>query len=199
MNYSKFARFRTVGKKPKVQKFPAQKAPKVSSSFDDMLKKSKTTKLRSSFGSDMPKSFYERPPLISLAQERVSKVARRVESGALLRIPKIRSAAVSRVKKQRDIFGKEKTKLFVRTNSGLKQTPYAKALKTKVTKMQIRATLLARKKGLKAQSKMSEKLGITSKRFGSKVANKPKMSKNQKLDMGFDESNSNPFDNWKFR
>ena len=199
MNYSKFARFRTVGKKPAVQKFPAQKSPKVSSSFDDMLKKSKTTKLRTSFGSDMPKSFYERPPLVSLSQERISKVGRRVESGAFGRMSKIRTAAASRIKAKRDIFGKEKTKLFVRTNSGLKQTPFGKRVKAKVSALQTRAFKLAEKKGVKSEIKMSEKLGVGFKRFGSKVASKPKTSKDQKLNWGFDESNSNPFDNWKFR
>lgn len=160
MKFSKFARFRTVGKKPTIQKFPAQKSPKVSSSFDDMLKKSKTTKLRTSFGSDMPKSFYERPPLVSLSQERISKVGRRVESGAFGRMSKIRTAAASRIKAKRDIFGKEKTKLFVRTNSGLKQTPFGKRVKAKVSALQTRAFKLAEKKGAKVEAKMSKKLNI---------------------------------------
>ena len=58
----------------------------------------------------MPKSFYEKPPLISLSQERASKVGRRVESGALGRMSKIRNAAASRIKAKRLEFGKEKTK-----------------------------------------------------------------------------------------
>ena len=186
MNYSKFARFRTVGKKPKVQKFPAQKSPKVSSSFDDMLKKSKTTKLRTSFGSDMPKSFYERPPLVSLSQERISKVGRRVESGAFGRMSKIRTAAASRIKAKRDIFGKEKTKLFVRTNSGLKQTPFGKRVKAKVSALQTRAFKLAEKKGAKVEAKMSQKLGITPKRFGSKKTEyKNELSSSESRDLGF--------------
>lgn len=160
MNYSKFARFRTVGKKPKVQKFPAQKSPKVSTSFDDLLNKSKTNKIRDAFGTNMDSKFYTKPPLISITQERISKVGRRVESGAFGRMSKIRTAAASRVKKQRDIFGKEKTKLFVRTNKGLKQTPFGKKVKAKVSALQTRAFKLAEKKGAKVEAKMSKKLNI---------------------------------------
>ena len=108
----------------------------------------------------MDSKFYTKPPLISITQERISKVGRRVESGAFGRMSKIRTAAASRVKKQRDIFGKEKTKLFVRTNKGLKQTPFGKKVKTKVSALQTRAFKLAEKKGAKVEAKMSKKLNI---------------------------------------
>jgi hypothetical protein len=164
-----------------------------------MLKKSRSSKLRREFGTDMPKSFYERPPLISLSQERASKVGRRVESSALQRMSKIRSAAASRIKTRRSEFGIQKTKFFTRTNNGLKPTPFGKKVKAKVLSLQTRAFELAEKKGIRAESKMAEKLGIGVKRFGSSIASKPKTSKSQKLNWGFDESNSNPFDTWKFR
>jgi hypothetical protein len=199
MKYSIFSKFRTVGNKPATVKLPSQVTPKATSSFDDMLKKSRSSKLRREFGTDMPKSFYERPPLISLSQERASKVGRRVESGALGRMSKIRNAAASRIKAKRLEFGKEKTKLFTRTNVGLKPTPFAKKVREKITSLQTRAFNLAETKGVKAEARMSEKLGIGVKRFGSSIASKPKTSKSQKLNWGFDESNSNPFDTWKFR
>jgi hypothetical protein len=108
----------------------------------------------------MNKSFYERPPLISLSQERASKVGRRVESSALQRMSKIRSAAASRIKARRAEFGIQKTKFFTRTNNGLKPTPFAKKVKAKVSSLQTRAFKLAERKGIRAESKMSEKLGI---------------------------------------
>jgi hypothetical protein len=199
MKYSIFSRFRTVGNKPATVKLPSQVTPKVTSSFDDMLKKSRSSKLRREFGTDMPKSFYERPPLISLSQERASKVGRRVESSALQRMSKIRSAAASRIKTRRSEFGIQKTKFFTRTNNGLKPTPFGKKVKAKVLSLQTRAFELAEKKGIRAESRMAEKLGIGVKRFGSAIVSKPKTSRSQKLDWGFDESNSNPFDTWKFR
>jgi hypothetical protein len=194
-----FSRFRTVGKRPATTKLPAQKSPKPISTFDDLLKKSKTNKLRTTFGEGMNKSFYERPPLISLSQERASKVGRRVESGALERMSRIRSAAASRIKARRAEFGIKKTKFFTRTNNGLKPTPFARKVKAKVSSLQTRAFKLAERKGIRAESKMSEKLGVGVKKFGSAIVRKPKTSRSQKLDWGFDESNSNPFDNWKFK
>ena len=199
MKYSIFSRFRTVGNKPATVKLPSQVTPKATSSFDDMLKKSRSSKLRREFGTDMPKSFYERPPLISLSQERASKVGRRVESSALQRMSKIRSAAASRIKAKRAEFGIQKTKFFTRTNNGLKPTPFAKKVKAKVSSLQTRAFKLAEKKGIRAESRMAEKLGISVKKFGSAIVSKPKTSRSQKLDWGFDESNTNPFDTWKFR
>lgn len=199
MKYSMFSRFRTVGKRPATTKLPAQKSPKPISTFDDLLKKSKTNKLRTTFGEGMNKSFYERPPLISLSQERASKVGRRVESGALERMSRIRSAAASRIKARRAEFGIQKTKFFTRTNNGLKPTPFARKVKAKVSSLQTKAFKLAERKGIRAESKMSEKLGVGVKKFGSAIVSKPKTNRSQKLDWGFDESNSNPFDNWKFR
>ena len=180
-----FSRFRTVGKTPATTKLPAQKSPKPVSTFDDLLKKSKTNKLRSTFGEGMNKSFYERPPLISLSQERASKVGRRVESSALQRMSKIRSAAASRIKTRRSEFGIQKTKFFTRTNNGLKPTPFAKKVKAKVSSLQTKAFKLAERKGIRAESRMSEKLGVGVKRFGSAVVSKPKTSRSQKLDWGF--------------
>ena len=134
-----FKRFRIVGKLPSVQKLPAQKTPKFSeTSFSNLLEKSKTKQLRTFYGTDMPKSFYEKPPVFSLAKERAEKVGRRVTEKALQRLTTIRKAAASRLKSRRDIFGKEKTKFFSRTNQSLKQTPFSKKVKTKVSKFNLK-------------------------------------------------------------
>ena len=94
-----FKRFRIVGKLPSVQKLPAQKTPKFSeTSFSNLLEKSKTKQLRTFYGTDMPKSFYEKPPVFSLAKERAEKVGRRVTEKALQRLTTIRKAAASRLK-----------------------------------------------------------------------------------------------------
>ena len=159
--FRKWKKFRVVGKKPSVQKLPAQKVPKVTSSaFDDQLKKSRQQALRTSYGTDLPKSFYERPPMLSLAKERAEKVGRRVESSALKRIKKIRQATAKRLKSRRLEYGPKKTQFFQRTNKGLKQTPFAKKVKTKMTKLQTRAFKLAERKGQAAQTRMEQKLGV---------------------------------------
>jgi len=159
--FKQWKRFRVVGKKPSVQKLPAQKVPKVTSSaFDDQLKKSRQQALRTSYGTDLPKSFYERPPMLSLAKERAEKVGRRVESSALQRIKKIRQATAKRLKSRRAEYGPKKTQFFQRTNKGLKQTPFAKKVKTKMSTLQTRAFKLAESKGQKAQTKMEQKLGV---------------------------------------
>lgn len=159
--FKQWKKFRIVGKKPSVQKLPAQKVPKVTSSaFDDQLKKSRQQALRTSYGTDLPKSFYERPPMLSLAKERAEKVGRRVESSALQRIKKIRQATAKRLKSRRSEYGAKKTQFFQRTNKGLKQTPFAKKVKTKMTKLQTRAFKLAERKGQAAQTRMEQKLGV---------------------------------------
>lgn len=193
-------KFRIVGKKPEVIKLPAQKTPKPSiSSFDDLLKKSRSEKLRTAYGTDMPKSFYERPPMLSLAKERAEKVGRKVESSALGRISKIRQATAKRLKARRAEYGPKKTQFFQRTNIGLKQTPFAKKVKTKMAKLQTRAFNLAERKGLKAQRRMEEKLGVAVTKpkdrpstFYSKQQDVPARSRREKefvtrlkRDMGF--------------
>ena len=156
-----FKRFRIIGSIPSVQKLPAQKSPKFNeTSFSNLLEKSKTKQLRTFYGTDMPKSFYEKPPVFSLAKERAEKVGRRVTEKALQRLTTIRKAAASRLKSRRDIFGKEKTKFFSRTNQSLKQTPFAKKVKAKVSKLQSQAIKLADIRGAKAQSRMEQKLGV---------------------------------------
>ena len=156
-----FKKFRIVGAKPKVQKLPAQKVPKITiSSFDEQLKKSRKQSLRTAYGTDLPKEFYERPPMLSLAKERAEKVGRRVESSALQRIKKIRLATAKRLKSRRAEYGPKKTQFFQRTNKGLKQTPFAKKVKTKMTKLQTRAFKLAERKGQAAQTRMEQKLGV---------------------------------------
>jgi hypothetical protein len=112
----------------------------------------------------MDKSFYERPPLISLSQERASKVGRRVESSALQRMSKIRSAAASRIKARRAEFGIQKTKFFTRTNNGLKPTPFAKKVKAKVSSLQTRAFKLAEKKGIRARKSSQRRIAMTKSR-----------------------------------
>ena len=44
MNFSKFAKFRTVGKKPTIQKFPAQKTPKIQDQYLKLIQKSQQNK-----------------------------------------------------------------------------------------------------------------------------------------------------------
>jgi len=139
----------------------AQKSPKFTvSSFDEQLKKSRKQALRTSYGTDLPKEFYERHPMLSLAKERAEKVGRRVESLALKRISKIRQATAKRLKSRRSEYGPKKTQFFIRTNKGLKNTPFQKKVKTKMAKLQTKAFNLAEKKGAAAQSRMEQKLGV---------------------------------------
>ena len=109
---AKFYKF--AGKSPKFKeyKFKPQKVPRQTSAFDDALKKTRVDRIRSTFGESMPKSFYERPPVLSIAKERAEKVGRRVESSALDRIKKIRQATAKRVKARRTEFGAKKTQFF---------------------------------------------------------------------------------------
>ena len=159
--FKQWKRFKVVGKKPPVQKLPAQKIPKVTTSaFDEQLQKSRKQSLRTAYGTDLPKSFYERPPMLSLAKERAEKVGRKIESFALARLTKIREATAKRIKARRAEYGTKRTKFYQRTNQGLKQTPFAKKVKTKMTKLQTRAVNLAQRKGQKAQAKMEQKLGV---------------------------------------
>lgn len=159
--FRQWKKFRIVGKKPAVQKLPAQKTPKVTTStFDEQLKKSRKQSLRTAYGTELPKSFYERPPMLSLAKERAEKVGRRVESSALNRIKKIRQATAKRVKARRTEFGTKKTQFFKRTNKGLTRTPFEKKVKTKMTRLQTKAFTLAEKRGKKAQARMEQKLGV---------------------------------------
>jgi hypothetical protein len=186
--------FEIVGKKPATTKLPAQKSPKPESVFDDLLKKSQTNKLRNTFGVGMDKSFYERPPLISLSQERASKIGRRVESSALQRMSKIRSAAASRIKAKRAEFGIQKTKFFTRTNNGLKPTPFAKKVKAKISSLQTRAFKLAERKGIRATEKVSQRLDIPMSKpkdrpvsfYSKKQDVRESLTKREKsIDMGF--------------
>lgn len=161
MKYSKFFKFKVTGNVP-VQKLPAQKTPKFTeTSFSQLLDESKTKRLRTFYGTDMPKSFYEKPPVFSLAKERAEKVGRRVTEKGLQRISKIRQAAASRIKSRRAEYGKEKTKMFERTNYSLKPTAFAKRVKAKVATLQTKAIKLADIRGAKAQAKMEQKLGVS--------------------------------------
>ena len=157
---AKFYKF--AGKSPKFKeyKFKPQKVPKQTSAFDDALKKTRVDRIRSTFGESMPKSFYERPPVLSVAKERAEKVGRRVTESGLKRLTTIRKAAAQRIKLRRSEFGKERTKFFQRTNKGIKQTPFAKKVKTKIEKLQTKAVVLADKRGAKATARMEQKLGI---------------------------------------
>jgi|DEB0MinimDraft_10_1074344.scaffolds.fasta_scaffold91235_2 hypothetical protein len=160
MKFTKFYKFKVTGNVP-IQKLPAQKTPKFNeTSFSQLLDESKTKRLRTFYGTDMPKSFYEKPPVFSLAKERAEKVGRRVTEKGLQRISKIRQAAAARIKARRAEFGKEKTKMFQRTNYSLKPTAFAKRVKSKVATLQTKAIKLADIRGSKAQTKMEQKLGV---------------------------------------
>lgn len=150
------------GRSPRYQltKLPPQPIPKTTSSFDDLLKQSNLDKLRSTYGVDMPKSFYERPPVISLAKERIEKVGRKVTEFGLSRLPKIRQAAAKRLKARRIEYGTKKTQIFQRTNFGLKRTDFGKRVKAKIDKLQTQAIKLADIKGQKAMTKMEQKLSV---------------------------------------
>lgn len=161
MKYSKFFKFKVTGNVP-VKKLPAQKSPKFTeTSFSDLLEKSKTKQLRTFYGTDMPESFYTKPPVFSLAKERVEKVGRRVTEKGLQRLSTIRKAAASRIKSRRAEYGKEKTKMFQRTNYSLKPTIFAKRVKEKISKLQTQAIKLADIRGAKAQARMEQKLGVS--------------------------------------
>ena len=161
MKYSKFFKFKVTGNVP-VKKLPAQKSPKFTeTSFSDLLEKSKTKQLRTFYGTDMPESFYTKPPVFSLAKERAEKVGRRVTEKSLQRLSTIRKAAASRIKSRRAEYGKEKTKMFQRTNYSLKPTIFAKRVKEKISKLQTQAIKLADIRGAKAQARMEQKLGVS--------------------------------------
>ena len=180
MKYSKFFKFKITGDRPKIMKLPAQPSPKFTeTSFSKLLDESKTKRLRTFYGTDMPKSFYEKPPVFSLAKERAEKVGRRVTEKGLQRLSTIRKAAASRIKTRRAEYGKEKTKMFQRTNYGLKPTPFAKRVKSKVSLLQSKAIKLADIRGAKAQTKMEQKLGV----FVTKPKDRPTSFYNKKQDV----------------
>ena len=172
--FRKWKKFKVVGKKPSVQKLPAQKVPKVTSSaFDDQLKKSKKQSLRTAYGTDLPKEFYERPPLLSLSQERATKVARRIEKFGLQRIKKIRQATAKRLKTRKSIFG-NKASVYERSVASknqnirkmypkltlVKRTKFGKKVKEKVEKLTSKVKQKSKIKGFVALNKMEQKLGI---------------------------------------
>jgi hypothetical protein len=202
---AKFYKF--AGKSPKFKeyKFKPQKVPRQTSAFDDALKKTRVDRIRSTFGESMPKSFYERPPVLSIAKERAEKVGRRVESSALDRIKKIRQATAKRVKARRTEFGAKKTQFFKRTNKGLARTKFEKKVKAKMTELQTTAFKLAEKRGKKAQAIMEQKLGIvvtkprdrlkTSYQKFTPMTTRDKISKRQRRsDQGFDPDKTFSFD-----
>jgi len=154
------------GRSPRYQftKLPPQPTPKTISplgtTFDDLLKESNLNKIRSAYGEDMPKSFYVKPPVISLAKERIEKVGRKVTQFGLSRLPKIRQAAAKRLKARRIEYGTKKAQIFQRTNFGLKRTDFGKRVKAKIEKLQTQAVKLADVKGQKAMTKMEQKLSV---------------------------------------
>ena len=202
--FRKWKKFKIVGKKPAVQKLPAQKSP-VEPMGENARKTFNREMMRKSYGVDMDKRFYTKPPILSLAKERAEKVGRRVESSALGRIKKIRQATAKRVKARRTEFGTKKTQFFKRTNKGLTTTKFGQKVKTKMTKLQTKAFTLAEKRGKKAQARMEQKLGVvatkprdrlkTSYQKFTPMTIRDKISNRQRRsDQGFDPDETFSFD-----
>ena len=190
MNYSKFARFRTVGKKPTIQKFPAQKSPKIRDPFMELIQKEKSVKkLRGVYGKDPLKI-----PLVSLQQDRIaniankkislkmgSNIASKVEKRALRKnLNKVRAAAKRTFPKnfkfkERKIatFENKIQGPFLRGSNQDRSIKKFQTFKTsegkkalfKIDKAKTQAVKTARVKGLKFYNKASEKRGFGTRNF----------------------------------
>jgi hypothetical protein len=102
-----------------IKKLKAQKTPKVKHDINltKELSVQKQT-IKSTFGKDMPKSFYIKPPIISGKQEIALKAARIREVNVLKsKVKTIRKATATRIKSGVKIFGKKSSavKLFKKT------------------------------------------------------------------------------------
>jgi|TARA_R110000765_G_C18804670_1_gene594018 hypothetical protein len=179
MNFSKFAKFRTVGKKPTIQKFPAQKTPKIQDQYLKLIQKSQQNKnIRSVLGKDTNPT---RLPLVSLEQERITNIAGKVEKRALRKnLNKVRAAAKRTFPKnfkfkERKIatFENKIQGPFLRGSNQDRSIKKFQTFKTsegkkalfKIDKAKTQAVKTARVKGLKFYNKASEKRGFGTRNF----------------------------------
>lgn len=166
MNFSKFAKFRTVGKKPKIEKFPAQKAPKIRDPYMEIIQKEKSVqKLRGTYG-DNPLKI----PLVSLQQDRIGSIASKKISLKM-------KSNIARVRKA--IKGKY---------PGGTQSINNPFKKKQAQRMEIKAFKLADLSGKRLQQKLSKKTGIGIRQFGSKSTKKNFMPDEKARELGFPES-----------
>jgi len=164
-----------------VQKLPAQKTPKIKSDINitkDLSVQTKT--LRSTFGKDMPKSWYSSPPIISGKQEIALKAARIRETNVLQsKVKSIRKATATKIKSGIKIFGKKSSsvKLFKKTSVWstpptkfnpnppkikiFKRTPFGALVKRKTDKLTGRAVVISKRRGLIHGERTAKKLGVT--------------------------------------
>tara|TARA_R100000306_G_C4328238_1_gene118848 strand:+ start:72 stop:782 length:711 start_codon:yes stop_codon:yes gene_type:complete len=133
--------------------------------------------LRSTFGKDMPKSFYIKPPIISGKQEIALKAARIREANVLKsKVKSIRKATATRIKSKATQFG-PKAKLFKKTYvwsktptkidpkppkiKVLKRTPFGKLVQAKTEQLTGRAVTISKKRGFIHGERTAKKLGVT--------------------------------------
>ena len=170
-----FKKFRIVGAKPKVQKLPAQKSPtsSINESSQRLIKQYNTSKIRDAFGVGMDKRFYTKPPVVSVAKERVEKFGQLVESRALERISKIRKAASKRILARKLEYGSKANVYKPGISSknpnvaarfpklkSIRRTKFGKSVEEKVTTLSLQAEKLAKRKSKKAMDKFSKRLDI---------------------------------------
>lgn len=173
--FKKFRRFRIVGGRPKVQKLPAQKSPtsSINESSQRLIKQYNTSKIRDAFGVGMDKRFYTKPPVVSVAKERIEKFGNIIESKALERISKIRKAAAKRVLSRKLEYGPKANVYKPGISSknpnvaarfpklkSIKRTKFGKSVEQKVTTLSLQAEKLAKRKGERAKEKFAKRLDI---------------------------------------
>ena len=171
----------------KIKKLKAQKTPKVRHDINvshELAVQKKT--IKSTFGKDMPKSFYIKPPIISGKQEIALKAARIREVNVLKsKVKTIRKATATRIKSKVKQFG-PKVKLFKKTTVPIvppsksspnymyyfnpkkpptkevfKRTAFGKLVKAKTEQLTGRAVIISKKRGFIHGERTAKKLGVT--------------------------------------
>ena len=162
----------------KIKKLKAQKTPKVRHDINvshDLAVQKQT--IKSTFGKDMPKSFYIKPPIISGKQEIALKAARIREVNVLKsKVKTIRKATATRIKSKVKQFGPQ-AKLFKKTHvwskpptiidpkplkiKVFKRTPFGKLVKAKTEQLTGRAVIISKKRGFIHGERTAKKLGVT--------------------------------------
>jgi uncharacterized protein YlbG (UPF0298 family) len=206
-----FKRFKIIGKMPSVQKLPAQKSPmpKIGEAAQKLMKEHN---LRKYYGTEMDPKFYTKPPVISVAKERIEKFGNLIESRSLERISKIRQAAGKRILSRKLDYGSKanvyKPGISSRNPNiaarfpklkSIRRTKFGKAVEQKVSTLSLQAEKLAKIKSKKAMEKFSKRLDITMSKpkdrpvsFYAKKQDVPKIIKRgeeadfqRSVDMGF--------------
>jgi hypothetical protein len=195
-----------VGNRPKVQKLPSQKSPtsSINESSQRLIKQYNTSKIRDAFGVGMDKRFYTKPPVVSVAKERIEKFGKLIESRSLERISKIRKAAGKRILSRKLEYGPKANVYKPGISSknpnvaarfpklkSIKRTKFGKSVQEKVTTLSLQAERLAKRKSEKAMKKFEQRLDIGRKRFFEKKTEyKPQLSKDESRALGFAPSQS---------